>query len=455
MASVADVIRRAREYLKTTENLNGEKTYLSEWERQDLVDQGMALLRDESDTLLRYEDRRAILDEVKDGFEGIADGSDQDENERMQIELSRVHATIASESVIEIGEYKIPGLGPPPAENVNQMLIDSVMGGFTQKPKPPDAYDQLRSRDMELAANPNEKVAGASFGELTYLYSGLGNIDPSAAVVAEAAKYSERVVVIFGSPPDSGKEQLMPLDEIGGVPLPKHARGKVWGFGEPKHALLTWEQSHDRLAEAIDAIAEDGEDVLGIDPLVADATLIAHSQGGLAGIKLRHELEAVGLDHVIGSLITVGTPFGGGVLVDTLHGQGWISGARNAAGEQGAQAMSHLSPTHVKPRLEGIDPGLVDLSLYGDVGASQSNQRDPVIRDGLDFYGRQITTNWQIQKSDGIVAAADATFDAEGVQLPGHRDHILMWELGETIRTIAEQLGQAEDEDDYKGKDED
>ncbi len=267
----------------------------------------------------------------------------------------------------------------------------------------------VAKRDAEEALSRPSDYGPRALGRLTVFVAGLFNRSPAPGVVFRVARHTDRVLITHANHSDPSQNAIRVVTELEGIPVPEEMAGRILEVGSREPTLRSWLHVADLLVEQLELLRQ-REDLLGFSLLEADATLISHSQGGLATVRVREAFEALGFEGVIGRLVALAPP-SKGLDFTGAQAASWVvdpsSGNVHAAMKDLTQArvFALLGDPSTRPRW--------DLSLCGS----------RVDKDG-----------------DGLVSLASARFGARLFAIAGSLDHGQIFRRASVIDQILERL---------------
>jgi hypothetical protein len=353
---------------------------------------------------------------------------------------------------IVIGDKETPRIAFPPLLPLNQLQLDTIVGGFLA-----GAVANMRG-DIAAELALDHTVVGddgkpVRFGRVAYVRPGLGNISPSPAQVFLLARHFDVVVLMYTNMTDPFSDKAFGRSKsIGGVQIPEPIRDqvKIFEIGSPQFNLISASQQSDVTLEQLELMHQE-RDQLGFDPLTEPAWIFAHSQGSndavISDQRLR-DLGFAGFDHII----TMGGALEGGRLINTATGLTWRAGATAAAGLQGDAAIFGLAPQITRQVFAanlGVDPDdvaselgkRIDFAFGGEI-----NLFFPFgnIRPGLLALASHPDEFGFVLPSDGMVNTRAARLDIPGGVF-SQCDHVLIFEdpglLGMVLKEIRDRGG--------------
>lgn len=318
--------------------------------------------------------------------------------------------------------------GPRRAENA----LAGLLGGLFAN-RGPLADRRIRDyRDpasVQAAVSAPLTASSDALGPLTIYRPGLGNTAPGPAQIARLAMYTDKLIIAYAHPGTGAEAKLRPLTHIDGVALPPEVSGKIFAIGSPENIMISWPQASDLFLEQLAAMNK-SEYLAGTDLQNAQATLIAHSQGGADSLITRARLEGAGLSKVIGTLATENTPFRGSPVSDeTMLGLVTELGHRTL-GLQSMGAINALDPDFMKTRIRDEHQRLVDVSLVGSTDAGKDGRSDLraffKVSEGAIEASKWVSSLFRgsdVRENDGLVTVASQKFGRNQVILEKSYDH--------------------------------
>lgn len=324
---------------------------------------------------------------------------------------------------------KIPRIAPAiktplKAENA----LAGLLGGLFAN-RGPLADNNIR--DYRDAASVQAAVSApltspeGSLGPLTIYRPGLGNTAPGPAQIARLAMYTDKLIIAYANPGTGAEAKLRPLTHVDGVALPPEVSGKIFAIGSPENIMISWTQSSDLFLEQLEVMNRSGLELKN-----ANATLIAHSQGGADSVATRSRLEHAGFPNVFGVLATENTPFRGSPVSDeTMLGLVTELGHRTL-GLQSMGAINALDPDFMKSRIRDEHQSLVDVSLVGSTDAGKNGRSDLrrffKVSEGAIEASKWVSSLFRgsdVRENDGLVTVASQKFGRNQVVLDKAYDH--------------------------------
>jgi hypothetical protein len=339
----------------------------------------------------------------------------------------------ADPNTIIVGDAKIPRLAQAPVAAADQSKVDALLAGFLAGAVTDfrDAATAERVAELGLRDPEGKPVR---LGRVAYLRPGLGNVDFSPADVFLLARHFDTLVVLYTNTTDAlDNVKLRRLDAVGGVAIPAAIRTqvKIMAVGSPTMNLINSTQQSDVSLEQFQILHESRKE-LGFDVLQQPAWMFAHSQGAIDAVLTDDRLRKAGYAG-FDNIVTIGAALGGGRLIRSMIGEGWLQAGLDASGEQGKLALNDLAPDVVEENFikhlelssaDSIAPTLKDRIDYGFGGTIDAKAAKGNVRDGFLFLAGQLDGEGRLDPSDGVVSTeSSSSFAAHGKLYP-QTDHI-------------------------------
>lgn len=294
-----------------------------------------------------------------------------------------------------------PRLGPPietptPIEDQAATLVRELFAGESPFLDIPD---------------PGPKGHTQALGPLTFFAPGLGNFPPGAGLVAQLARNTDRLVIMYGHPTDG---ELRCVTHVRDQELPDDVKGKVYALGSEDAIGLSYLQDADLALERLDHLQQTGQ----LDVVNGNATWIVHSQGGLSAALNRKRLTEAGLDGVYGRIVALTSPFKGSPVVGPMLFGLAADLGHELTGLQVAHALTELDPGKVKKRFTPDVAQYVDLSITAHTEAAEAgtenlrpllNLSDEVIQK-LYWLPATLKKDPSLKNNDGLVPVNSMRF---------------------------------------------
>jgi hypothetical protein len=306
--------------------------------------------------------------------------------------------------------------------------------------------DDHRSTEAVRDAIADPPAAGPNaLGPLTIYRPGLGNTAPGPAQIARLAQYTGKLIIAYANPGRGEETQLRPVHEVDGVLLPRELQGKVFAIGSPQNLMISFEQSSDVFLSQLDTMSKSPL-LGGIDLKTSNATVVAHSQGGLDAVLTRKRLNDAGFDECFGKLGTMATPYKGSPVSDQSMFGIFAGMGERLFDLQAMGAVKKLDPEYVWSKVKDLND-LVDVSLVGHTDAGPEGRKDlrtffKVSENTIEAVKSfaSLFKGGDVRENDGLVTIASQLFGKIQHRLTKAYDHAGIAEDPKVIDQMAALL---------------